>query len=657
MQKRKRISMDGMAGHLFSVRFAQALMLFALVLGIGILFPGKAQAATQGYWEYDTGSAGATITRYTGGEANVTIPSSLGNQPVVALGRGAFEDNSYIVTVSIPATVTSINNWSCFYNCTSLTAVYGMQSVQYIGERAFSGCTSLTTVPLGNALTGIGWAAFEGCTSLKEIVLPPSLKEIDSYAFEDCDSLVSITIPSSVTSMDYESFRGCDSLQSVSVQASLEEMGREAFRDCTALTSVSIAGTVQKLGESVFRGCSSLKSVSLASGVKTIGESAFNGCTSLSEIVIPGSVRTIEAYAFEGCNSLSSVGLNYGLITIGNDAFKNCTMLTSVNIPNSVTYIGRYAFAYCTQLASVFLPNSVSEIPDDNGTWYYAFQDCPVTITCYPGSYAESYATATGTNYTLASAAPSSSFVLSTGTVYLMEDQTTQIGYTISPSNTTDAIVWESSASDIASVNAIGEVTAKKAGSATIIATTTSGIRQNLTVVVSYKPTKLTFSTSEKTIAVGKTYTQTATVSDRNGVRTDIKPDYTSSNPAIATVNANGRVKGIAPGVVTITARTSGLTATYKVTVVKAAGGTAAKKTIKKLSVKKSGKALKVTTIKGAKVKITAKKAVLGKASKTVKANSKGIAKIKFKKKIKKVTVKITVSKSGYKTRTIKKKY
>ena len=54
---------------------------------------------------------------------------------------------------------------------------------------------------------------------------------------------------------------------------------------------------------------------------------------------------------------------------------------------------------------------------------------------------------------------------------------------------------------------------------------------------------------------------------------------------------------------------------------------------------------------------MTAKKAFLGKASKTVKVNSKGVAKIKFKKKIKKVTVKIKVTKSGYKAKTLKKKY
>lgn len=652
MRKNRRLIPTGMM---------QVMMLFSLALGIAFLFPGKAQAYSQGFWEYDVTDSGARITRYTGGETNVTIPSTLGNRPVVALGGGAFQNNAYLVTVRIPATVMKINEWDSwsgtFEGCTALTTVYGLEAVQYIGEDSFSGCTALTGFTLGNRLTGIGSGAFQDCTVLKSVVLPGSLTKIESHAFQNCDSLTSIAVPSSVTSLGYESFRDCNSLQTVSLMASLDGMSDNVFSGCTALTSVTIGGAVHVIGEYAFSDCTALTSVSLGEGVRTISNSAFSGCTSLPGISIPGSVRTVGRYSFEGCNSLTSLKLAYGLIEIGGRAFENCTALTSVSIPNSVTYIGYDAFSNCANLASVFLPYSVTNIADDD-KWDNPFDGCPnVVLTCYPGSYAETYAQKIGAEVVFATAVPSTSFNLSKGTMYLMEDQMERAGYAIAPSNTTDAVIWESSASDIASVNAVGEVTAKSAGSATIIATTTSGIRRNMTVVVSNKPTGISFAVSEKTIQVGKTYTQKATVRDRNGIRTDIKPDYSSSNPAIARVDANGKVKGIAPGVVTISARTNGLVATYKITVAGISGGSAAKKAIKKLKVKKSGKVLKVTTIKGAKVKVKAKKSVLGKASKTVKANSKGIARIKFKKKIKKITVKITVSKSGYKSKTVKKKY
>lgn len=661
MQKTKKMSKKRES---VFVGFRQVLLLFSLVLGIGILFPGKTQAAshTQGFWEYEVKDSGVTITRYTGGEVNVTIPSALENRPVVALGSGVFKENPYIMTVKIPATVMKINEWDSwngtFAECTALTAVYGLESVQYIGDYSFQGCVSLTSFTLGNRLTGLGEHVFEDCGALKQVTLPGSLTEIGSSTFRNCDSLTSIVIPSSVTKLQASCFRSCDSLQSVSLQASLDEMGSDVFYGCAALTTASIGGTVRMIGDGTFSECTALTSVSLGAGVRTIGENAFRECASLPGITIPGSVRKIEHYAFYGCNALTDVQMAYGLTEIGSNVFSKCPYLATVSIPNSVTDIGAYTFSECTNLSSVFIPYSVTRMGYDDD-WNNPFSDCPnVVLTCYPGSYAETYAQKIKAEVVFATAVPGTSFALNTGTIYLMEDQMTQVGYTLSPSDTTDAIVWDSSAPDIASVNAVGEVTAKNAGSATIVATTTSGIRKTVTVVVAYKPTELTFETSEKTIQVGKTFTQTAVVRDRNGVRTDIKPDYSSSNPAIATVNANGKVKGVAPGVVTITARTNGLTATYRIIVEKkASGGTNVKKAIKKLTVKKSGKVLKVTTIKGAKVKVSAKKSVLGKTSKTVKANSKGIAKIKFKKKIRKVTVKITVSKSGYRSKSVKKKY
>lgn len=635
-------------------RLMRTLALFVAVLGLGLLFSGEAEAknATQGYWEYSLGSEGATVERYTGGEANVTVPSDLGGKPVAALGRRAFKGNKYLVTVTLPPTTTDIG-LECFKNCESLKAVYGLEHTCFIGNSAFWGCSSLSDVKLGSGLRKLDNMAFRECVSLKRLTLPSALKTIGYGVFIDCDALEAVTIPASVTSLGDNSFESCDSLQTVSIQAALETMGTSVFNCCSSLTSVSIGGNVQAIGGYAFYHCTALDSVSLASGLREIGYDAFDGCTSLSAIQIPGTVRTIGRSAFNDCSSLRSVELNYGLVTIGAGAFCRCEMLTSVTLPSSVTYLGGLVFQECTALTNVLMPNSIVEIEDLAENIFYG---CPAVIACYEGSYAETYAKDEGIDYTIFPSVPSTSFDLSVGTLYLMEGERVMIPYTIAPADTTDAVLWGSSASDIASTpNGVGEVTAKRAGSATIVATTTSGIRKTVSVVVSNRPTKISFETAEKTIQVGKTYTQAAVVRDVKGVRSDIKPDYSSSDPSIAVVDANGKVKGLRPGTVTITAKTYGLTASYRLTVVKVTGTTG--KAIKKLRVKRKGKLLTVTTVKGAKVKVTAKKSVLGKASKTVKANSKGVAKIKFKKKIRKVTVKITVSKSGYKKKSIRKKY
>lgn len=138
---------------------------------------------------------------------------------------------------------------------------------------------------------------------------------------------------------------------------------------------------------------------------------------------------------------------------------------------------------------------------------------------------------------------------------------------------------------------------------------------------------------------VGESYTQAAIVKDKEGIRNDVKPNYSSSNAGIASVDSvTGTVKAISPGVVTISAYTGNLSAEYKITVAAKKGSSSSStgKAIKKKTVSKKGKVLTVKTLKNAKV--------------TVKANKKGIAKIKFKKKIKKVKVKVTIKKKGYKT-------
>ena len=148
---------------------------------------------------------------------------------------------------------------------------------------------------------------------------------------------------------------------------------------------------------------------------------------------------------------------------------------------------------------------------------------------------------------------------------------------------------------------------------------------------------------------VGESYTQAAIVKDKESIRNDVKPNYSSSNAGIASVDSvTGTVKAISPGVVTINAYTGNLSAEYKITVAAKKGSSSS--STKKKTVSKKGKVLTVKTLKNAKVTVIAKKSILGKASKTVKANKKGIAKIKFKKKIKKVKVKVTIKKKGYKT-------
>lgn len=87
---------------------------------------------------------------------------------------------------------------------------------------------------------------------------------------------------------------------------------------------------------------------------------------------------------------------------------------------------------------------------------------------------------------------PSIAFTIAEGTTYLHRKDTQTYTTSLSPSDTTDAISWISSKPNIVSVDANGKITAKKIGTATITATTDSGITLKRSVRVKLvTPTKV----------------------------------------------------------------------------------------------------------------------------------------------------------------------
>ena len=146
---------------------------FVLLLLLSTFFvvaTGTVSAAQDGDFSYSTSGspAVATITGYTGVGGAITIPSTLGGYPTVAIGDYAFCFCSSLTSVTIPNSVTSIGT-QAFYSCSSLTSVTIGNSVTSIGDYAFCLCTSLTSVTIGTSVTSIGYGAFANCTSLTSI--------------------------------------------------------------------------------------------------------------------------------------------------------------------------------------------------------------------------------------------------------------------------------------------------------------------------------------------------------------------------------------------------------------------------------------------------------------------------------------------------------
>ena len=84
------------------------------------------------------------------------------------IGERAFVINSYLDSVTMPESVTTIGDYA-FLSCQGLTHVVIREGVASIGEGAFKGCSGLPSVTIPESVTNIGIGAFDGCSSLKDV--------------------------------------------------------------------------------------------------------------------------------------------------------------------------------------------------------------------------------------------------------------------------------------------------------------------------------------------------------------------------------------------------------------------------------------------------------------------------------------------------------
>ncbi|WP_196799977.1 Ig-like domain-containing protein, partial [Bifidobacterium sp. AGR2158] len=147
---------------------------------------------------------------------------------------------------------------------------------------------------------------------------------------------------------------------------------------------------------------------------------------------------------------------------------------------------------------------------------------------------------------------------------------------TVAPANATDrAVSWKSSNTSVATVDASGKVTAVAAGTATI--TATAGGKSATVIVTVTKDAPVVVpvtsvaisgtgvSGNRATIKVGAGLALSATVLPANA--TDKTVTWKSTNAAVASVDANGNVRGLKAGNAGITATAGGKSASIIVTV------------------------------------------------------------------------------------------
>ena len=104
----------------------------------------------------------------------------------------------------------------------------------------FYGDEALENVTLPDSLETLGEFAFTNCKSLKSLTLPDSLTTILNYAFENCTGLTELVIPAGVKIIEADAFKGCTNLTLVVTKGSYAEQYAKdlgiAYRSVSAAT-------------------------------------------------------------------------------------------------------------------------------------------------------------------------------------------------------------------------------------------------------------------------------------------------------------------------------------------------------------------------------------------------------------------------------------
>lgn len=215
------------------------------------------------------------------------IPAEIDGMPVVELAESAFESDTTLLYLELPADASIKLGKRVFSGCTSLVSVNLAGSVSSLPLGAFEECKNLAMIEGLSAVTEIADQAFASCTSLSYIKIPEGLMTLGAEAFRGCTSLSSVTLPETLTYLGESVFWGCESLVRAEVNGSAE-IPKYAFLNCTMLADIAIGNSVTAIGEEAFRGCSALYSIKIGKGVSNIGSYAFHACDTLTEISFGG---------------------------------------------------------------------------------------------------------------------------------------------------------------------------------------------------------------------------------------------------------------------------------------------------------------------------------------------------------------------------------
>ncbi len=467
----------------------------------------------------------------------------------------------------------------------------------------YDGVITIPATAEGFPIQVIAPSAFANA-KVTSVIIPSTVYDIELNAFKDCQNLASVTLPEGVI------------------------LNNGTFQNCTALTSIELPKDVQLwASETIFGGCTDLTTITVNDETPCYlqGSILVDDPSKVTLHVPVGSKAAYEAADYwkefkEIVEPKVKLSKNEATIEKGKNLTLKATLTPSDLTDKTVTWESSN-----TAIATVSSAGKVKGVKAGTATITCTSQatgakaTCKVTVgyvklekveaviekgktvtltaTVYPSSLTDKTVTWKSSNTKIATVSTAGKVKgVKAGTVTitatskatgLKKTCTVTVGYvkldqtkatllkgktvtlkaTVYPSSLTDkTVTWKSSNKTVATVTSAGKVKAVKAGTATITCTSkATGLKT--TCIVTVENGKVTLNKTEVRIQKGKTVTLKAIVTPTS--LKDKSVTWKSSNTKIATVTAEGKVKGIKAGTATITctSNATGKKATCTVTV------------------------------------------------------------------------------------------
>ena len=401
------------------------------------------------------------------------------------------------------------------------------------------------------SVTTIKPMAFMFNNGIKELIIPDTVKVIESTAIIFTEGIEKITIESGVEKIGSNLY-GCDKLKTAVIKMRVS-YPQSFLSNCPDLEEVYLDGP-ENLGFGALEGLPSLKAYHVTNSSWL---SSVDGilCSKNEEVlmrypankdgamyVVPDKVEIITSQAFLNTKNLETLVLPKGVELYGSvveDPVKPLDVY--IRDTESIKQHTEKEPLFVSQVGgNVYVPNQTVLDNVKNGNMTDGMEASVKVI-------------------------PVKSITLDQGSIQPVKGSTTQIKASVEPYYATEQVEWHSEDESVATVDQNGNITAHKAGKTRIVASVAAQARA---IAVDVKVPLESIQLNKESLNLSEGASETLEVTFNPEDTTDDKTvTWTSSDKAVASVDANGKVTAHKAGTATITAKVGDKTATCTVTV------------------------------------------------------------------------------------------